>query len=70
MSPSVAPFVVFTDGALEDGLGTCGGVVFEPGAAGPWLFCFEVPEALMHEWRQSVQRTASFRLKCVRSLQC
>lgn len=44
------PCLVFTDGAYESGIASCGAVVFSPRLAKPIAFGLVVPEEVVSEW--------------------
>ena len=45
------PCLVFTDGAYEQGVASCGAVIFSPKLARPLAFGFTVPEWIVDTWR-------------------
>ena len=45
-----SPCLVFTDGAYEAGIATCGAVIFSPRLDEPVAFGFEVPADVLAEW--------------------
>ena len=47
------PILIFTDGAVEVDIVTCGAVVFEDREGLPWSFSMHVPEDIVSEWRKS-----------------
>ena len=44
------PCLVFTDGAYEAGVASCGAVIISPRIPVPIAFGFEVPEKILDEW--------------------
>ena len=45
-----APAILYTDGAFESGVATCGAVLFSSRLDTPQFFGFTVPEQLVSEW--------------------
>eukprot|EP00438_Fugacium_kawagutii_P007549 Skav213929 [mRNA] locus=scaffold2079:127721:128731:+ [translate_table: standard] len=45
------PCLVFTDGAFENGVATCGAVIFSPRSPRVLVFGFEIPRALVEDWQ-------------------
>ena len=46
------PCLVFTDGAYEQGIASCGAVIFSPRLAKPLVFGFTIPEWIVNTWHE------------------